>query len=174
MNKGLEETKCAFEKHFNNLKHYGKIECINLLDKECEQSLSNNYCKLLKEYGIRCIHNDKVEFDYSEFKGNYICKQKRVPRINCFDNLDRTNIMQKKLAVKFISKFSDKTPEVEKMWMCHGDAISDMYAGTAALSKNNSMYGIVHDMYKSARRFYNSIFIDDIKQSNIDILVSNK
>ncbi|CAH1122415.1 unnamed protein product [Ceutorhynchus assimilis] len=123
LDKGENETRIAFEKHFSEeIKKYGPVCAINLVDQSGKEKVIfdaySNHMFLLDNPFITY-----VTFDFHEYckgmhfenvslligavadvikdmnycwrdKQGHICSQNGVFRVNCMDCLDRTNVVQ--------------------------------------------------------------------------------
>ncbi|XP_017769575.1 PREDICTED: phosphatidylinositide phosphatase SAC2 isoform X2 [Nicrophorus vespilloides] len=127
IDKGEEETKSAFEKHFKNeIARYGPVCVINLVDQSGkEKVIWDSYSHHIFEFNSP--HVTYVTFDFHEYcrgmhfenvsilinsiadiikdmnycwrdRQGHICSQLGVFRVNCIDCLDRTNVVQTALA----------------------------------------------------------------------------
>ncbi|CAD8174998.1 unnamed protein product [Paramecium octaurelia] len=128
LTRSKELTQAAFVKHFNLLRRYGKIFCINLMQnsRQIEQLLTDNFY-----YQFQTAQLDHVNYQYLDFHSlvkngkstgvnsyiyqyeqtldkfqcyiekdkKMITKQNGVFRINCLDCLDRTNLFMSKLCL---------------------------------------------------------------------------
>lgn len=119
--------------------------------------------------------------------------QKGVFRVNCFDCLDRTNVVQHfitKTVVELFARsslyhdsdFSDYSSlfqELSELWADNGDALSFIYTGSGAIKSKFTrtgkitLYGFVDDVKKSAHRMIVSSFPDKAKQQAIDTFLGN-
>nr|KAG5714249.1 hypothetical protein BaRGS_018466 [Batillaria attramentaria] len=117
-----------------------------------------------------------------------ICEQKGVFRVNCIDCLDRTNVVQTAIARIVMEtqfrKLGLLPPEetlprscrrtYQQLWANNGDAISQQYAGTAALKGDftrtgeRKFTGMMKDGMNSANRYYLR-FRDAYRQAAIDL-----
>ena len=117
--------------------------------------------------------------------------QRAVARVNCVDNLDRTNVVQSMLA-KFVLHhqlylnrlMEPGTPlPVEfsnifnSMWTDNADAISLRYTGAAAMKTNFTRTGVhglkgqLQDGFTAAERFVEQMLRDPAKQDAINLFV---
>lgn len=91
-------------------------------------------------------------YGFFSYNGNHYSQQQGVLRTNCKDSLDRTNLVQSKIALKVfwkqldsLSSFKEKSnPHLEEIltnvWADNGDAISIQYAGTPASKKKKCFF----------------------------------
>ncbi|CAD8166728.1 unnamed protein product [Paramecium octaurelia] len=128
LTRSRELTQSAFIKHFNLLRSYGKIFCINLMQnsRQLEQVLTENFYYQLQKAKLDHVNYQFVDFHslvkngkssgvnsyiyqydqtlekfqcYFEKDRQMIKKQNGVFRINCLDCLDRTNLFMSKLCL---------------------------------------------------------------------------
>jgi len=123
-------------------------------------------------------------------------KQVGVPRTNCKDSLDRTNVVQSAIGRKVFEEWLrlDDNGRVLKdqetlqqcggefwnifrlAWADNGDAVSTLYAGTGALKADytrtgkRSLYGVWQDFTSSVKRYYLNNFTDGAKQDGVNLL----
>jgi len=125
-------------------------------------------------------------------QGLFVGFQSGVMRVNCKDNLDRTNLVQSRFAMQIANKqlekvlpeyYSKMTPaeksafenELRIAWSDNGDQISIQYAGTAAMRSirtrtgKTTVYGILYDVINSVKRYYINNFQDGANQDALDI-----
>ncbi|KAJ3019737.1 inositol polyphosphate 5-phosphatase [Thoreauomyces humboldtii] len=122
--------------------------------------------------------------------GSVVFSQQGVVRTNCLDCLDRTNVVQTRLArqaldtqfAQFDQHFSVAEEEnfgfvFNGLWADNGDWLSKIYAGTGALKSSytrkgkSTMLGLLDDAAKSVNRFYINNFQDKTRQEAIDLLL---
>ncbi|KAI8916567.1 SacI homology domain-containing protein [Powellomyces hirtus] len=122
--------------------------------------------------------------------GSIVFTQQGVIRTNCLDCLDRTNVVQTRLArhaldtqlTQFDQHFTLLEAEnfaavFNGLWADNGDWLSKIYAGTGALKSSytrkgkSTMLGFLDDAVKSANRFYINNFQDKTRQEAIDLLL---
>ncbi|OUC44243.1 hypothetical protein D917_09272, partial [Trichinella nativa] len=185
INRSLEASLVAYEKHFQQMKIcYGSAAIINLLGtKNDENTLSESY---------QTIHSDSafdsvipfISFDlHSEAKGSSRSeKQTGVLRVNCLDCLDRTNSVQSLVGLKILQQqlaalgLSDKanicTRFVELFkacWTLNGDHCSKLYTGTAAQEGKSKF----KDASISVTRTIQGNLMDKSKQQAMNFLLRN-
>ncbi|GAA5862137.1 hypothetical protein JCM8547_007751 [Rhodosporidiobolus lusitaniae] len=118
--------------------------------------------------------------------------QNGVPRVNCIDSLDRTNVVQsaisrwvlnRHLVNLAITSGSDAGMHDEldlafnQLWANNGDAISREYAGTSALKGDftrtgkRNWRGAMNDASNSVARLLQSTVSDFFKQAALDYLL---
>uniref|UniRef100_H3HAU2 SAC domain-containing protein n=1 Tax=Phytophthora ramorum TaxID=164328 RepID=H3HAU2_PHYRM len=134
-------------------------------------------------------------------EGRLISRQRGVFRVNCMDNLDRTNVVMSLFARRtilmalqlypFSSAGSDKGDTVldspygsfevvfKNAWADNADYVSRMYAGTGALKTDftrtgrRTIAGALQDGVNSVTRYYLNNFSDGVRQDTFDLLVGN-
>jgi hypothetical protein len=179
----------AFSRHFRSLiAAYGQVMIINLLSRKRGESLLTqafnaqiqrnwselqpHVCKFEFDYKAECKHDrhwqvrslvDQVHdmLTYYRFYavGELACEQLGVPRINCLDCLDRTNVVMARLAweslVLQLSLFQipvlcdfdlTKAPDLmlkqfKRLWANNGDFLSKQYTGVGSVSSSVTREG---------------------------------
>jgi phosphatidylinositol 4-phosphatase len=118
-----------------------------------------------------------------------------VVRVNCIDNLDRTNVVQSvfakhsleqqllALGVLQTGQRVDQSAEFEQArknaWADNANAVSMQYSGTGALKVDftrtgkRSLRGVIDDGINSATRYYLNNFRDGDRQDAYDLLLGN-
>jgi hypothetical protein len=118
--------------------------------------------------------------------------QAGVIRTNCFDSLDRTNVVQTKFFLSALDAIAEAfarvtgraTPvvlpsdaELKNLFAAHGDAISSQYAGTAALKGDftrlgyRTKRGLVADGVNALLRYHRNNFRDGRRQDGYDLFL---
>ncbi|OIR58769.1 MAG: inositol polyphosphate phosphatase [Amphiamblys sp. WSBS2006] len=122
--------------------------------------------------------------------------QRGVFRVNCFDSLDRTNIVQEIISRAAVQTLflDDKTfpkdacqqiaQRMWRLWIKNGDDISKIHAGSKALKTQmtkqsdggvqQSLRGLLSDMKNKAVRIYQNTFNERKLQNSIDVLLGRK
>lgn len=118
-------------------------------------------------------------------------RQKGVIRTNCMDCLDRTNVAQSAFAQQVLqSVLSEEgfpldfttdpsTNWFNTLWADNGDAVSRLYAGTAALkgdytrTRKRNWRGAINDFGLTLTRYYGNMVNDYFSQAVIDMLLGN-
>ncbi|XP_072341585.1 phosphatidylinositide phosphatase SAC2-like [Scyliorhinus torazame] len=138
--------------------------------------------------GISNIINDLSWFRLTE--GVVMSWQEGVPRVNCMDCLDRTNLVQAAIArnilerqmkmLRLLPRRATLPQDVQKIfqivWANNGDTISKQYAGTNAMKSDFTRYGqhkfssVMKDSYRSAHRYYLHHFRHTYRQAVIDLM----
>lgn len=218
-----QSTTHAAQKHFKYLiGQYGDQICLNLLSttKSGEKLLTEAFEQQLKGLSDPAIRY--VYFDYNESikgskmdkldsliynildtskvghftrdpQGVVVRRQRGVIRTNCKDCLDRTNVVQTRIAWRVLdlqlrsldllqsTASLENYPELGVMfktiWANSGDELSLQYAGSGSLKSNltrtgqSTIMGLIDDGKKSVTRFYMNNFRDSARQEGIDQLV---
>lgn len=111
--------------------------------------------------------------------------QKGVFRVNCKDNLDRTNLVQSLIGLRVLAA-QVKALGLEEVgvqawyrsriqWADNGDGISVAYSGTPAIRGDYTRYGkssirgIINDGLNSMTRYYINHFLDGHNQDSLDL-----
>ncbi|KAI9103073.1 SacI homology domain-containing protein [Phlyctochytrium arcticum] len=141
---------------------------------------------------ITMVQTNLEQYSYflADVESNAVFSQQGVIRTNCLDCLDRTNVVQTRLArhaleshfKQFAAQFYPA--EVENfaaifngIWADNGDWLSRIYAGTGALKSSytrkgkSTVLGFLDDAAKSVNRFYINNFQDKTRQEAIDLLL---
>ncbi|CAD8131415.1 unnamed protein product [Paramecium pentaurelia] len=134
LTRSKELTLSAFIKHFNLLRRYGKIFCINLMQnsRQLEQVLTDNFYYQFQKAQLDHVYYQYLDFhslvkngkssgvnpyiyQYEQTLDKFQChiekdkqiinKQNGVFRINCLDCLDRTNLFMSKLCLYSFDRF---------------------------------------------------------------------
>ncbi|KAL4136931.1 hypothetical protein KRP22_000551 [Phytophthora ramorum] len=165
---------------------------------ECRKMAWHNLSKLMAEVEEQFTQYGWFECDG---EGRLISRQRGVFRVNCMDNLDRTNVVMSLFARRtilmalqlypFSSAGSDKGDTVldspygsfevvfKNAWADNADYVSRMYAGTGALKTDftrtgrRTIAGALQDGVNSVTRYYLNNFSDGVRQDTFDLLVGN-
>eukprot|EP01132_Coremiostelium_polycephalum_P005133 gene5133-6393_t len=135
----------------------------------------------------------KVGYFFVTKDGNVIQRQMGTVRTNCKDCLDRTNIVQSRVAwvlfeshlrqLNFLShreqlnNYPLVAQSLKTMWADNGDALSIQYAGSGSLKSTLTregeygIMGMLADGKKTMTRFYINNFKDPGRQDVIDQLL---
>ena len=117
-------------------------------------------------------------------------EQLGIVRTNCLDSLDRTNVVQSRIAWRILkqqlsrfegnlescyaddgNKFNEK---FKNLWVGNGNNISIQYTGTESISSDmtkgskEGFFGSLTSKFNSVNRFIQNNFEDDHKQKCID------
>lgn len=124
-------------------------------------------------------------------EGKLVSRQKGVVRTNCMDCLDRTNVAQSAFAQQHLQKSLEaegyeidlvhdlSTNWFNTLWADNGDAISRLYASTAALkgdytrTRRRNWRGAMNDFGLTISRYYSNMVNDYFSQTVIDVLLGN-
>jgi hypothetical protein len=216
----------AFRKHFDEQRElYGPLVCISLIDhKGKELLLAREYAEQVETYN--CPDLKYIAFDFHKEckKGSAriaVLIDKVIPdvdkfgyflvnnstgvvqrrqlgsfRTNCVDNLDRTNVVQGRIASKCLERqlftlgvFADPTDCVamyrgfdllfKNMWANNADCISTQYSGTRALKNDitrtgkRTIAGLKDDGTNSMHRYWLNNFSDGSKQDSYNLFLGN-
>ncbi|CAK4075398.1 unnamed protein product [Aphanomyces euteiches] len=159
---------------------------------ECRKMQWGNLAKLMEQASDCFAKYDWFEADPD---GRVIKKQKGVFRVNCMDNLDRTNVVMSLIARRCVllclrladtpglgwldSPFPAFESFFKNAWADNADAVSIMYAGTGALKTDftrtgkRTIVGALQDGVNSVTRYYLNNFCDGIRQDALDLFVGN-
>lgn len=165
---------------------------------ECRNMAWHNLTKLMREVEEQFMQYGWFECDG---EGRLLSRQRGVFRVNCMDNLDRTNVVMSLFARRTIlmalqlHPFSTVTSEksngvldspyksfeivFKNAWADNADYVSRMYAGTGALKTDftrtgrRTITGALQDGVNSVTRYYLNNFSDGIRQDSFDLLVGN-
>lgn len=218
------ESVAAFERHFKELGElYGSVIAVNLVDqKGSEFELEKEYGRLASasRSDVRYIGFDfhkecrKMQYENVELLMKQIREdlqsfgfflgpsraagarqQTGTVRTNCIDNLDRTNVVQSKIARETLPRqlqaalgpAAASAAEAAlsaadealfmNTWADHADAISTQYAGTGALKTDytrtgkRTMMGALNDGLNSAVRYIKNNFYDGDRQDAFDLFL---
>lgn len=118
-------------------------------------------------------------------------RQKGVIRTNCMDCLDRTNVAQSAFGQQVLQSILSEegfpldfttdpsTNWFNTLWADNGDAVSRLYAGTAALkgdytrTRKRNWRGAINDFGLTLTRYYGNMVNDYFSQAVIDVLLGN-
>ncbi|EGZ20289.1 hypothetical protein PHYSODRAFT_497752 [Phytophthora sojae] len=165
---------------------------------ECRKMAWQNLSKLMTEMEEQFTQYGWFECDG---EGRLLSRQRGVFRVNCMDNLDRTNVVMSLFARRtvlmalqlypFNTAGNDKGNSVldspydsfevvfKNAWADNADYVSRMYAGTGALKTDftrtgrRTIAGALQDGVNSVTRYYLNNFSDGIRQDSFDLLVGN-
>lgn len=118
-------------------------------------------------------------------------RQQGVIRTNCMDCLDRTNVAQSAFGQQVLQSIlweegfpldfatDPSTNWFNNLWADNGDAVSRLYAGTAALkgdytrTRKRNWRGAINDFGLTLTRYYGNMVNDYFSQAVIDMLLGN-
>lgn len=179
----------AYKKHMGILQN--SIPNLKLVEfdfhKHCK-GRQNSYVqveKFLKLCG--CDEQLLKQVKYYWNDGDVVWNQEGVFRVNCLDCSDRTNVVQRAVALQILDLqlarlgiiSPDTSPEdnecrkiMHHLWSTNGNVLSTQYCGTKALfSEDAKLVGYLKDTYSSASRYYFSKFRDAYRQAAIDAML---
>lgn len=158
---------------------------------ECRKMQWQNLSKLMTEVQDQFTQYGWFECDS---EGRLLSRQKGVFRVNCMDNLDRTNVVMslfaRRATLSALGKYSEQQSVLDSpytafelvfknAWADNADYVSKMYAGTGALKTDftrtgkRTVSGAIQDGVNSVTRYYLNNFSDGIRQDAYDLLVAN-
>lgn len=220
--KSHELSLSAFQKHVDRvLGCYKHVTMVNLLSitKSYELELTQEWKRTFdKLYPAYKEHMAYVYFDFhtnckgqkfhkvnllveklalfNDYYGYYSSlgkTQQGVVRTNCLDCLDRTNVVQGKLAWEVLVKQlrsinkdfeltqdSNFTKAFKIQWADNGDYLSLQYTGTGSTissvtrTDTQGFKALIKQGLTSIERFYNANMEDDTKQTSIDNILRKK
>jgi hypothetical protein len=159
-------------------------------------------CKKMKYERIGVLLDAiKVDMDAQAYThcvadgSSTLSKQSGVVRVNCIDNLDRTNVVQSVVAKysleqqltalgvlprgEHVDAFAEFEKARKNAWADNADAISTQYSGTGALKNDftrtgkRTTRGVIDDGINSATRYVLNNFRDGARQDSYDLLLGN-
>ncbi|KIY01925.1 uncharacterized protein Z520_02063 [Fonsecaea multimorphosa CBS 102226] len=181
----------AFEEKVRSLQESSQLEDVRYewfdFHAECRGMKFENVSRLvdkledtIKDYGETVISKNGVE-----------TTQSGILRTNCMDCLDRTNVAQSAFGQYMLQKdlaregfeidllHDETTTWFNTLWADNGDAISRLYASTAALkgdftrTRRRNYRGALNDFSLTLTRYYNNMVNDYFSQAVIDLLLGN-
>ncbi|PRP87424.1 phosphatidylinositide phosphatase SAC1 [Planoprotostelium fungivorum] len=220
-----QESLAACRKHFDELfSNYGSQTVVNLIDhKGGELLLGYSFENQMRECDTskikyvafdfhKEVHGMKYErlsvlldqireevnqqqFFVSNKEGQINSKQRGTCRVNCIDNLDRTNVVQSLISRYVLNRqliqlgiiqptddfkrYDGFEKTFKNIWANNGDAMSVQYTGTGALKADytrtgkRSFRGNIDDGINSLKRYYLNNFSDGFQQDSFDLLLGN-
>lgn len=213
------DSESAFLKHFDALKkYYGDVVAVSLVEKNPsrESTVGELFARLAEQHSIKLewfdfhkvcagMHFENVktlysteagkniqEFGFSTSRGGeVVTEQVGVPRVNCMDCLDRTNVVQAALGRRALddqlkSREPKNKSEFERyfntIWADNGDNISQQYSSTNALkgeftrTQKRGVKSVLVDGMLTLSRYYYGVVSDFFTQATIDYItgVSDK
>lgn len=180
-----------FEKTMHSLQESNQLEGVQFewfdFHAECRGMKFENVSRLvdklgdtIKLYGETVISKDGVE-----------AAQSGIIRTNCMDCLDRTNVAMSAFGQYMLQRdlsregfaidlmHDESTTWFNTLWADNGDAISRLYASTAALkgdftrTRRRNYRGALNDFSLTLTRYYNNMVNDYFSQAVIDFLLGN-
>uniref|UniRef100_M4BJ99 SAC domain-containing protein n=1 Tax=Hyaloperonospora arabidopsidis (strain Emoy2) TaxID=559515 RepID=M4BJ99_HYAAE len=165
---------------------------------ECRKMAWHNLAKLMTEVEEQFMQYGWFECDS---EGRVLSRQRGVFRVNCMDNLDRTNVVMSLFARRTVlmalqlyppsvvggdggdsvldSPYQSFEVVFKNAWADNADYVSKMYAGTGALKTDftrtgrRTIAGALQDGANSVTRYYLNNYSDGIRQDSFDLLVGN-
>ena len=129
------------------------------------------------------VQNARQAFGYTVISRGAVTRaQSGVFRVNCFDCLDRTNVVQSFISYAALRDYVRTDPGRvlalhSSLWAMNGDALARISTGTGTLNSSlvtggkRSLMGKISDAARSANRLYVNNFQDAGKQEAIEILL---
>jgi hypothetical protein len=195
----------ALQKRFDNYiqlynETHSKIESVNFDFHKAASPLVMNFQNLIRIFKENSIEKAFQDYGFNHFRFpdsfNFsknekfvyekASSQNGVFRTNCFESLDRTNIIQFFFAMRinrqFLSYINQKQYDandnrlnilegiIRNQWSINGDHIGKAYASGGALFtdvvKHNkrTVFGMVNDLKVSITRYINNNFHDGYRQ----------
>ncbi|KAI8066468.1 SacI homology domain-containing protein [Gongronella butleri] len=204
--------------HFDDLlERYGSLAVTNLINKKgYEAPLGDLFARLITDLAypnVRFLHFDfhqeckKMQWQnvdklvhrldaslaqhgyyQSDANGRVTSYQQGVVRSNCMDCLDRTNVVQSKVAMAILKKWQDQIGATlvsdplflsvfNSVWSDNADALSLAYSGTRALKTDftrvgrRTVRGAWDDLVSSLVRYMKNNYWDGARQDGIDLFL---
>lgn len=119
-------------------------------------------------------HIENYKYFSIDFNNTVLETQKGTFRVNCIDNLDRTNVVQSMIARRSIliqlnknynkdvvldSPYSEFEKTFKCLWANNADALSLIYSGTGALKVDFTKYRLLYKLLFTTY-YYVIIFIN--------------
>lgn len=188
---GREKTiHDAYKTHLNTLQKTNAN--LKLIEFDFHKHCKGRQCSDIQvERHLRlCGLTDQLLRDIKYYwnDGEVIWNQLGIFRVNCLDCSDRTNVVQKAIALQILDLqlarlgliTPDTCPEdndsrrlMQIMWSTNGNVLSTQYCGTRALfgTADRKLASYLQDTYSSASRYYMSKFRDAYRQAAIDAML---
>jgi len=181
----------AYEKMYNESKESGKAENTTFdwfdFHAECRGMKFENVSRLVDKMSPFLTTSGETVIQNNSITNH----QKGVIRTNCMDCLDRTNVAESAFgqhmlqaalesqgyAIDLVNDASTNWFNI--LWADNGDAISRLYAGTAALkgdytrTRKRNWRGAMNDFGLTLSRYYSNMVNDFFSQAVIDVLLGN-
>lgn len=181
----------SYENLYRKADENGQTRDINFewfdFHAECRGMKFENVSRLVNKFDdFLTSSSESVILD-----GKVVSRQKGVVRTNCMDCLDRTNVAQSAFAQQHLQKSLQaagyeidfvkdlSTNWFNILWADNGDAISRLYASTAALkgdytrTRRRNWRGAMNDFGLTLSRYYSNMVNDYFSQTVIDVLLGN-
>jgi hypothetical protein len=181
----------AFENTVHSLQRSHQLEDVDFewfdFHAECRGMKFENVSRLVDKLEETVKRHDETVITENGIES----VQSGIIRTNCMDCLDRTNVamsafgqymLQKDLASEGFAidlLHDDSTTWFNSLWADNGDAISRLYASTAALkgdftrTRKRNYRGALNDLSLTLTRYYNNMVNDYFSQAVIDFLLGN-
>lgn len=180
----------AYRRHTDQLSE--KYPDIRLIEFDFHRHCRGRQCTdaQIERHLIDCGLSDQImkEAKYYWNDGDVVLDQAGIFRVNCLDCSDRTNVVQRVIALKILDLqlarlgviTPDTRPEdnecrkiMQTLWSANGNVLSTQYCGTRALfgGSERKLSGYIKDTYSSASRYYISKFRDAYRQAAIDAML---
>lgn len=179
----------AYKRHMDRFREtYSNVQLIEFdfhrhcRRRQCSDSQIERHLKL-------CGLTDQLTRDIKYYwnDGEVVWEQDGLFRVNCLDCTDRTNVVQRCVALSVLdfqlarlgiiapdTSFEDNQYRriMRDMWSANGNVLSTQYCGTKALfTGEKKLSGLIQDTYSSASRYYISKFRDSYRQAAIDAML---
>ena len=201
----VRESHELTRKHYSDLEAYDHVISVNLAESAGREArLTDAFTN-----SMNVINQELVNFDFhreTAQAGGYdnldkLCsllidrltwtttynddvliddqKQSTIVRTNCVDCLDRTNVVQAKLALSILKDYGEilNMSDFQERWADNGDAIAQQYTSTPALKGDftrtgkREIRGVINDAKHALKRFYVNMIDDFYGQLVIDSLM---
>ncbi|KAI8995963.1 SacI homology domain-containing protein, partial [Gaertneriomyces semiglobifer] len=167
-------------------------ESVTYTEFDFHQKVKNGGYERLVELvtEIRKILDSFSFFLYDQDTKSIVLQQQGAVRTNCLDCLDRTNVVQTRIAKyvmdvqlrqlgKQFGLYEEESfaTAFNGLWADNGDWLSRIYAGTGAMKSSYTrkgkatVLGFLDDAAKSVNRFVINNFQDKTRQEAIDLLL---
>lgn len=161
--RGKEKVISQYYTEFGQNSQFGKVTHFPL-NSECRRGFG------ALQKMVAAADLDKI--GYTKIVGlSMVKRQNGVVRINCLDNLDRTNLAQSTIAAAVFPEYDAK-----EAWMVNGDAISLQYSGAPALKRDvvatgkRTAAGLAKDATSSVTRYILNTWFDGPRQDAFDAM----
>ncbi|KAK5078185.1 hypothetical protein LTR64_003410 [Lithohypha guttulata] len=181
----------AFERLYTSAKDDRQAENINFewfdFHSECRGMKFENVSHLVAKFDDFLESSSETVLE----NGKITTRQSGVIRTNCMDCLDRTNVAQSAFGQQKLQQALERagfsidfvtdpsTNWFNTLWADNGDAISRLYASTAALkgdftrTRKRNWRGAMNDFGLTISRYYSNMVNDYFSQTVLDVLLGN-
>lgn len=179
----------AYKKHFDQLR--AELPALTLIEFDFHKHCKGRQCSdsQVDRHLKACGLDDQLVKDMRYYwnDSDNILTQESIIRVNCIDCSDRTNVVQRVIALRVLDMqlarlgailpyTSPENNEFRKlmsnMWSANGNALSTQYCGTRALfTGDKKIAGYLKDTYSSASRYYIGKFRDAYRQAAINAML---